>query len=395
MKINEANRLRILYFLVFCCTASWLPIMAEFLKERGLSGIRIGIVLSVTPFMMFLVQPFYGMLADRLGYKKCLLLSSGLATLSYVLYLFQGGFLYLFAVTMFMSLFYNTIQPILDSLSLKLAKKNPAFSYGTLRIAGAAGWAFTGILAGYYIDKVNTSVIFIIAAISMFLTFIFSFSVSNADEPATRSDGQAYKNVRQVFANNTLMLLLVAVFLVSAGATTIWNFYSIYMKENGATASWVGYGISFQGLCELPLFYFSARIIRRFGLRTTLLITIFTTAIRMFLYSIVKNPHAAVFIELLHGISWSLFWVVCVEYVNKLVKEEWRVTGQSLLYAAYYGAGAIVGNFWTGYLYDTKMRISEVFLLNAGIVSLVGVFAWIFLKKKSVPAEELNMIAKQ
>src|SRR5206468_1918033 len=111
-------------------------------------------------------------------------------------------------------------------------------------------------------------------------------------------------------------------------------------------------------------------------------ITVFTTAFRLLLYSVVKNPQAAVFIEVLHGISWSLFWVVCVEYVNTLVKEDWRATGQSLLYAAYYGAGAIVGNFWTGFLYDTKMRISEIFLLNAGIVSIVALFILIFMRNK-------------
>ena len=78
-----------------------------------------------------------------------------------------------------------------------------------------------------------------------------------------------------------MIFLLICVFLISAGATTIWNFYSIYMKENGASASLVGYGISFQGLCELPLFYFSARIIGRLGIKTTLLITVFATAFRM------------------------------------------------------------------------------------------------------------------
>src|SRR6266487_5532999 len=122
MKISGASRLRILYFLVFCCTASWLPIFAEYLKDHSLTGIRIGIILSITPFMMFLVQPFYGMLADRLGYKKCLLLSSFLASVSYACYLFQGGFAYLFIITVFMALFYNTLQPILDSLSLRLAQ---------------------------------------------------------------------------------------------------------------------------------------------------------------------------------------------------------------------------------------------------------------------------------
>ena|GEM_PF-384457 len=384
MRISEANNVRILYFLVFCCTASWLPILADYLKGQGLTGLQIGTILSVTPLMMFLVQPFYGMLADRLGYKKCLLLSSFLATVSYVCYLFQGGFAYLFIITVFMALFYNTLQPILDSLSLRLAQNNPKFSYGTLRIAGAAGWAFTGITLGHYIDKINLSVIFVFAAISMLLTFIFSFSLQSDKKKATSVDSQSFKNVGEVFRNRTLILLLIVVFLVSAGATTIWNFYSIYMKENGASASLVGFGLSFQGLCELPLFYFSAKIIRRFGIKTTLLITVFTTAFRLLLYSTVKNPHAAVFIEVLHGISWSLFWVVCVEYVNMLVGEDWRATGQSLLYAAYYGAGAIVGNFWTGFLYDTKMKISEIFLLNAGIVSVVAVLILIFMRKQKL-----------
>lgn len=379
MQLSEANKLRVLYFLVFCSTASWLPIIADFLKDRGLSGLQIGAVLAVTPLMMFVVQPFYGSLADRLGYKRCLLLSSLLASLSYVLYLLNGGFIYLLIVTAVMSLFYNSIQPILDSLSLKLAQENPTFSYGKLRIAGAAGWAFTGIITGQLIDHINTTVIFVVSAISMLLAFLFAFTIKN--DKRTVASEQSFNNIKEVMKSRALIFLLFCVFLISAGASTIWYFYSIYMKENGASASLVGYGLSFQGLCELPLFYFSARIIARLGIKTTLLVTVFATVLRLALYGIVKDPYAALPIELLHGVSWSLFWVVCVEYVNKLVKEEWRVTGQSLLYAAYYGAGTIAGNLWTGYLSDTDMRVSEIFMLNAGIVALVGVFLLIFMKK--------------
>jgi MFS transporter, PPP family, 3-phenylpropionic acid transporter len=149
------------------------------------------------------------------------------------------------------------------------------------------------------------------------------------------------------------------------------------------TASLVGYGISFQGLCELPLFYLSAKIIGKLGIKTTLIVTVVATAVRMLLYSVVKNPHAAIAIEVLHGISWSLFWVVCVEVVNILVREEWRATGQSLLYAAYFGAGAIVGNLWTGFLYDAKMSIADIFLLNAMIAAAVAIFILIFMKNKN------------
>ena len=382
MKINEANRLRILYFLVFCCTASWLPLFADYCKDKGLSKIQIGIMVSIVPLMMFLVQPFYGMLADRLGNKKCFLLSSFLAATSYVFYLFDGGFVYLLVITVFMAVFYNALQPLLDSLSLKLVQGNPKFSYGTLRIAGAAGWAFTSIITGQLIDAINVTVIFAVSAISMLLTFVFSFSLNRDNEKVTSFDTQSFKNIKDVFKNRTLIFLLLCVFFVSAGTSTIWYFYSTYMKENGASASLVGYGLSFQGLCELPLFYFSAKIIARLGMKTTLLITVFTSAVRMLLYASVKNPTAAIAIEVLHGISWSLFWVVCVEYVNRLVKEEWRVTGQSLLSAAYYGAGYIVGNLWTGYLSHTKMKIAEIFLLNALIVATVGLLMWMFLRTR-------------
>ncbi len=379
MKISEANKLRLLYFLVFCCTAAWLPIFADYCKAQGFSGVKTGIILSIPPLMMFLVQPFYGMAADRFGYKKTLLFSSLFAAISFALYLFNGGFAFLFLVTVLMALFYNTLQPVLDSLSLKLVKSNPAFSYGTLRIAGAAGWAFTGIINGYLIDAIDTSVIFTVAAVSMLLTFIFGFSLADDKEKEVVASTHSFENVKDVFTNRVLLFLLFCVFLVSAGATTIWNFYSIYMKENGASASLVGYGLSFQGLCELPLFYFSALIIRKLGLKTTLVVTIFATALRMLLYSLVKNPQAAIAIELLHGISWSLFWVVCVEYVNLLIREDWRATGQSLLYAAYFGAGAIAGNFWTGYLSDAQMKISSIFFLNAAIVAGVAMMVWIFL----------------
>jgi PPP family 3-phenylpropionic acid transporter len=380
MKISEANRLRILYFLVFCCTASCLPIFADYLKAHGLSGIKIGIMLSITPLMMFLVQPFYGMLADRLGCKKCLLLSSALTSVSYTFYLFNGGFVYLFIITIFMALFYNSIQPLLDSLSLTLVQKNPSFSYGTLRIAGAAGWAFTGIIAGHFIDTVSTTVIFVISAISMLLTFVFGFALKPDLEKRGTTGTQSFVNIKAVFENKILFFLLICVFLISAGATTIWNFYSLYMKENGDRPP-VDTAFLSRAYVNCHYFIFLQELSEVWN-QTTLLITVFATSLRLFLYSVVKNPTVAISIELLHGLSWSLFWVVCVEYVNMLVPEVWRATGQSLLYAAYYGAGAIAGNLWTGFLYDTKMKISEIFLLNAGIVFTVGLCMAAFIKNK-------------
>ena len=379
--MSKATALRIVYFLVFCCTGAWLPKLYDYCVHHGLSSTQSALILSVTPIMMFVVQPVYGFMADKLGYKKTLLMSTLLASISYLGYLYNGGFAWLIIVTVIMSLFYNTIQPVLDSMALQIAKHNSKFSYGTLRFFGAAGFAFTTIITGQVIDAVDITAIFIVSSITMFLAFIFCFFLEN--ESIEEKVVNAYKGVGSVIKNPSLLFLLFCVFLVSLGATTIWNFYSTYLKDNGASDSLVGYGLSFQGLCELPIFYFSARIILRLGLKTTLIITILATAIRMMLYYLIKTPIATLPVELLHGFSWSLFWVVCVEYVNKLVDEHWLATGQSLLYAAYFGIGAIAGNYWTGYFINQGMTIQAIFLLNAVIVLITGVMAWIFIKRRN------------
>lgn len=372
--------MRGLYFLVFCCTASWLPLFADLCHSQGFTGTQTGILLSATPMMMLVLQPFSGMIGDRLGYKPSLVFASLFTGLCYLGYLYEGGFYWMLLVTLLMSLFYNTLHPILDSLSLQIARRSPRFSYGSLRIAGAAGWSFTGMVAGQMIDLINIRIIPWIAAASMLLVFSLALALQPSEKEEKKKEIEMPTG--KGWANAQLFFLLACVILVSAGGTTIWNFYSLYMKENGASASLVGFGLSLQGLCELPFFYFSARILLRLGIKTTLLLSVIATSLRLLLYSTISFPPAAIPIELLHGISWSLFWVACVEYVNRMVPSHRMATGQSLLYAAYYGAGAIAGNVWTGWLSDQQMRYSAIFSWNAVFVGGVALLIFLFMRKE-------------
>lgn len=380
MSIRQSVLIRILYFLVFCCTASWLPVLADFCHNKGLTPAQISLVLSTTPIMMFAVQPLYGFLSDRYGYKKSLLIASSLASISYLVYLMGDGFYWILLSTFLMSLFYNTIQPLLDSISLKLVEVDKQLSYGSLRVAGALGWSLTGLVIGQVIDQFDIKFIFLVSSISMALFFVFALFMKSRSEEKLVVETLTLKGASRLIVNKQLMILLAVVLLVSIAGTSIWNFYSLYMKENGASATLVSYGLSFQGLVEIPFFYFSARIIARLGMRTTLLVTIIATALRLVLYSFISIPEFALPIELLHGISWSLFWVVCVELVYKLVQKELLATGQSLLYAAYYGAGAVIGNYWVGYLSEMGLSLPVLFLVNAVVVLLAVILIVVALR---------------
>jgi hypothetical protein len=61
------------------------------------------------------------------------------------------------------------------------------------------------------------------------------------------------------------------------------------------------------------------------------------------------------------------------------VKENLRATGQSFLSAALLGAGAIAGNLWAGFLYESN-TVSSIYLLNAAIITLIGVFMLLFMR---------------
>jgi PPP family 3-phenylpropionic acid transporter len=254
MQIRQSVLIRILYFLVFCCTASWLPVLADYCNSQGLTGTQTSLVLSMTPIMMFAVQPLYGMLADKVGYKKSLLFASLFSSFSYVLYLFGDGFAWILLATFLMSVFYNTIQPILDSLSLRLVEQDATFSYGTLRVAGALGWSVTGIIIGQVIDQTDISWIFLVSAISMALFFLFSLFLKEKATGEIKIESISLKGAFELFKNTKLLLLLFSVLLISIAGTSIWTFYSMYMKENGASAALVGYGLSLQGLFEIPFF---------------------------------------------------------------------------------------------------------------------------------------------
>jgi PPP family 3-phenylpropionic acid transporter len=214
-----------------------------------------------------LVQPVYGMLADSKGYKKTFVFSALAATVSYALYLPGNSFAYLFAVTVMMAVFYNALLPLLDSLSLKLVQADPKFSYGTLRIAGAAGWAFTGILTGQLIDAINTRVIFVVAAVSMLLVFIVAMFLEPDDDSVKEAGQHSLKTARSLLVDKRLVFFLTGVFLISVGTSTIWYFYSIYMKENGASASLVGFGLSFRDFASYRCFIFLRGSLRDWALR--------------------------------------------------------------------------------------------------------------------------------
>lgn len=370
---------RVLYLLFYGSQASWLPLFNVYLQQLGLSGLQIGILAGLRPALMLVGQPLGGFVADVWGRRRTLMVTMPLAGLLLLAYVYPGSYGYLLVVAAVYALISNPVGPLVDSVALDYLDQKPHVSYGQLRLFGAVGWAAGALLAGNLVTGRDIRIMFGLGAVLMLIAWGAAAVARHGQRES--STGGTWREARLLLGNRDLLTFLVVVALIQIGASSIFTFYSLYLKEIGATDRLIGVAYSLQGLSELPLYLAAAIIIKRIGIRRTLVTTFVITSGRLFLYSIVSVPWMAAGIELVHGLSFSLFLVAAVEYVNRQVPPEWRATGQSLFWASYFGLGSIVGNSLAGFLFD-RMAIQSMYALFGWWVLAIAVIAFFVLKRE-------------
>ncbi|MFA6400574.1 MAG: MFS transporter [Salinivirgaceae bacterium] len=388
MKLFPINKqqvtIKILFFLSFAAFASWLSYFYVYLKEvPHLSSLEIGIIAGFQQFNNIFVVPAWGLMADKFGRKKMLLIAMGASTLLIPGFLLCHGFL---SITLFMialTLVYNPMISLLDTIALDYEEQSKgAASYGEMRLWASLGWGSSSLLTGLFINTSHLPYIFPIASTLFLLVWLLLFFVY---KPLTTEThlislkpgviGDLLKSERK------LMLFFLLVFAYSLFSAPIYLIINVYYHELGASNSIIGLAFAVQAMSELPFFFYGKRLVTRFGAKKVFLFTMIATSVRMFLYGINHNPELAVGIGIMHGISIGLFFVSMIAFVHNIVPAHMRSTGQSLIYS-FYAGGVAFGNILTGVL-DDFISIRITMLVFASAVFLLAMFVlWIGPKIK-------------
>ena len=376
----------LLYFLYFGSSAAWLPFFNVYLIQSGLSSLQIGVLASMRPVAMLLSQPLWGVAADLWGRRRTLLLGMLLAALLLLGYTLGRTFQFFILWTLLYSLLSNPVGALIDSLVLDHIEGRADLSYGRLRMWGAIGWGIMASLVGYAITGRETRLIFIFGAATMLVGWLVALRGTRAHTGggALRRD---WSGLGALLRNRRLLVFLALITLLQTGAASIFTFFPVYMDELGATSRMLGLAYTLQGLGELPFYFGAAAIMRRIGARRTLVFAILVFAARVFLYAAISRPALAMLVELSHGLSFALFLVASIDYVNSIVPSTWRATGQSLFWTAYFGAGSILGNAWAGFLTD-RIGVRQMFGTNGWLILLVAVVAAVVLRERAAEAPD-------
>lgn len=370
-KFSQKNIIQAIFFLTFASGSAWLSFFTLFIKEYvGLTDGQVGMISAIQQANTLLI-PIWGILADRVGRRNILMINIFLVIFMLWGFLFHHVFLTLFFFTGVFCFFYNPITTLVDSISMDYVEQSGDSSFGAIRMWASLGWAVSAIATGYFVKPENITLIFPIASgIQVINWLILRFIY----QPL-----KVVKNLRSLkmshfgeilFSDKRLIIMFILMLFYGIFSAPIHLFISIYYGEIGAGYFHVGYAYAFQALSELPFFFYGKKIIQRVGARRIIVITMFVTALRMFSYYFISNPWIAIVLGTTHGICFALFLVAFVSYVHQFIPPEWRATGQSFVYAFYFGGGMALGNLWTGFI-SNKIGMKGAMVVEASLVILL------------------------
>lgn len=365
-----------LVFLFYYAAASVVvPVLTLYYQEAGVSGQLLGVLAAIWPAGTVVGAAIWGAVADATGRHRLVLVVATLTAIgSAQLFLFATSFVTLAPIIVMFSLAMSPIIPVVDNAVLDSLGRERS-KYGRVRLWGAVGWGVAAPLVGVLIDSLGLRVVFPVYGALMLLTLAVSFLLP-VGTAHLRAEIRA--GIRMMAADRRWGAFLLIVMIRGIGGAFILHFLFIYLAEIGGSGTLRGVALAIATVSELFVFFFAHRVLERFGPRRTILFALGATAIRLLLYAIVSNPYLALAVQLMHGLTFSLFLVAAVNYAKELAPEGMGATAQAAMTSTNIGAGGIIGALLGGVLYQ-RVGLTSMFLTASLFLFLAcGLFAVFF-----------------
>jgi PPP family 3-phenylpropionic acid transporter len=390
---GEGNRLRLVYFLYFAATGTLQPFLAKYLKGRGFTGGEVGNI-QMAPAVVAL---FAGVVWARIAEKRrdpvrVIGWLTAWAALSALFLPFAATPLAVGAVVFSMSLGDRGLMPLLDSLSLEYVRKRPEVSYSRMRMFGSLGYAVLATALGYVLDARGDRPgdVLVPATIAFFAVCYALAARRLVPEPPAQREHPTWRDLWVLFGDYRLMLVLAAgaIHWVACMPYSLWM--GRFVEELGLPAWVAGWAITAGVLAEVTAMMAFPWLERWFSPRALLAVVFLGSAARWALTARTSSAPAIVALQVLHGLSYGLFWATLVKLVTDLVPARMRATGLALCSATVFGVGNMVGSRLVGWGHDQTHSVARLFgwatwpdlAIGAAAVALL---AWSAVRAASPP----------
>ena len=356
-----------------------------FSENVALLGTQLGLVLAIRPLVGMLAQPLWGQVADRTGSRARMLVFLAFGTAVGYLVLAQAKtFPVLLAAMAFAALFSSAAMPMATSVCMAALGARATEAFGRLRMWGTVGFLVLVVGFPLLLHRVQAArglvrepggpsepgleLIFYVAAAISAVAAIVAWRLPRDGAMATRS---RRGDLRLLLRHRPYRRLLYFVFLGQLCHQAPIHLFAPFIVAHGGSIDTVSRMWIPMLLLEIPLVYYSGAIVARVGVRGLLAIGVLADGFRWLACSLLGDLSIMYGLALLHGVVVTGLFVGSALYVEAVVPERLRSTGQGLLAMVGFSFAGVISNVAGGLLFehfgiDAPFRVAGIAALLLG-----------------------------
>jgi PPP family 3-phenylpropionic acid transporter len=379
------SRLSSFYFSYYFFVGLFVPYWGIYLTSLSFSALQIGALLSLFQISRIFAPNFLGWIADRSGeYIKWIKISSFFGFILFIGIFWANSFLSIFLIMMAMSIFTSSTLPLAESLTLAHLKANKADSkYSHIRLWGSIGFIVAAILLGIMIDSIGERSLIYALLLTQLVIFLLAFILPTKKViflPKKK------RSIWPILKKREVVVLLLSCALMVSSHGLLYNFYSIFLEQQGYSGTTIGLLWAVGVIFEIIIFLLMPRILNKFTLKAVLLISLGFAVIRFFLIGAYVDSIILLFIaQVMHAATFGSFHVASIQLIAHFFYNEHQARGQSLYNSITYGVGGAIGGLGGGYMIEYS-GMANTFMLSA-ILPFLGFMVLILGLKTKFKAD--------
>ncbi len=384
--MSSASSLSLYWLLYMAGMGLVFPFQALYFRENAdLAGLQLGAVLAMRPLMGLVAQPLWGWVADRSGSRLAVLgaVTAG-AALAYLLLPLAAGFGALLALMAFASLFTTAVIPLATSVTMAALGAEAERRFGPVRAWGTLG--FLLLVAGFpfLLDSFQAGRGLVAgpdgpSEPGLGLAFVLAGVLSAVAAATTRrippgpglTLTAARGDARKLLQHPPYRRLLLVTFLAYLFLQGPIQLFPVFVRAHGGSLDTVSLMWLPMLALEIPLLFAAGATLQRFGARGLLRIGILADGLRWTVCAWADHLGVIFAMQLLHGVVVAGLIVGAQLYVESVVPERLRSTGQAVMAMVGVSVGGIFSSVSAGWLLD-RAGADAPALWGGGAALLLG-----------------------
>jgi PPP family 3-phenylpropionic acid transporter len=354
----------------FFCLAGlgvFFPYYSLYLHENaGLNATQVGIVYAVLPLTGLIAQPFWGQVADRTGSRSRVLALLAMGTaIGYGALYFWKGFVPLLFGTALLACFSTALIPACVGVTLALTSNADRHAFGLTRTWGTIGFLslvvlfppilhYSQSLRGLAIAEGGPSepgleIMFLGAGFMALICAVIARRLPQAGALAVRAPRGDWRRLMRHGPFVRLLIFALLAYLFLQGPMGL---FPLFVRAHGGSLDWISWMWIPMLIVEIPIIALLGETVARIGARGLLATGVIAGGLRWLVCGLTSDLTWIFAVQILHGVTVAGLLLGGPLYVDAVVPERLRSTGQGMLAMVGISLGGISSYLSAGWLLD-------------------------------------------